>query len=175
MLEQGRYTWRHNSVLSYIASLCQDLGEAQVFTDLGTNPHESVTTIPQNIVPTTQRPDLVIYWPNIKKLCIFELTIPFETNIQNAHQLKSNKYAGLVHDITDKGISVVFYAFELGSRGYLTADNAQTLKSLLHLINCEKSFKTVRDDLEKIVLCTSFSIYCSKCEPTWLEPSLFKI
>ena len=175
MLEQGRYTWRHNSILSYIASLCKDIDEAQVFVDLGTNQHETVTTIPQNIIPTSQRPDLVIYWPNLKKLLILELTVPFETNIQNAHQLKTNKYAALVHDLTDKGFAVVFYAFELGSRGYLTADNAQILKSLIYLTNCKTSFKNVRDDLEKIVLCTSFSIYCSKSEPTWLEPPLFQI
>ena len=175
MLEQGRYTWRHNSILSYIASLCKDIDEAQVFVDLGTNQHETVTTIPQNIIPTSQRPDLVIHWPNLKKLLILELTVPFETNIQNAHQLKTNKYAALVHDLTDKGFAVVFYAFELGSRGYLTADNAQILKSLIYLTNCKKSFKNVRDDLEKIVLCTSFSIYCSKSEPTWLEPPLFQI
>jgi hypothetical protein len=175
MLDQGRYTWRHDSVLAYLASLFKNLENVKIYSDLGCKKGETITTVPPEVLPTSQRPDLVIYWLNLKKICIIELTIPFETNIQNSHQKKVNKYASLVHDLSDKGLKVDFYAFEVGSRGFLSADNLGTLKSLLHLSKSSQSFKRVRNDLEKIVLCTSFSIYCSKAEPSWLEPPLFEI
>ena len=175
MLEQGRYTWRHNSVLAYIFSLFNNIENAQILADLGANHKDSVSTIPPELIPSAQRPDLVIYWPNIKKICIVEITIPFDTNIQDARQRKRNKYASLVNDLCDRGLSVVFYTFEIGSRGFLSPDNVQTLKAMIQLSGSKISFKQIRNDLEKIVLCTSFSIYCSRSEPSWLEPSLFQV
>ena len=114
MLEQGRYTWRHDSILSYISSLFKHpIDNAKVYTDLGSSSKESVATIPPDVIPTSQRPDLVIYWPNLKKICIFELTVPFDTNIQKAHERKSNKYASLVLDLEDRDFEVLFFCVVL--------------------------------------------------------------
>ena len=81
MLDQGRYTWRHDSILSYLVSLFKQSNDFKLYFDLGSKPREYMTTIPPEVLPTSQRPDLVIHWPNLDKICIFELTIPFDTNI----------------------------------------------------------------------------------------------
>ena len=177
-LDQGRYTWRHDSVLNYLVSIFKNsdnTNDYHVYADLGGKKGETVTTVPPDVLPTSQRPDLVIHWPHLSKICIIELTIPFETNIVDAHQRKLDKYASLVNDLTEKGLKVDIHAFEIGSRGYLSPENTSTLKSLIHLSGTTQTFKNVRNDLMKIVLCTSFSIYCSKSEPSWIDPPLFKL
>ena len=70
MLEQGRCTWRHNSVLVYIHCLFKNLEDAQVLAYLGANHKDSVSTVPSELIPSAQRPDLVIFWPNVKQICI---------------------------------------------------------------------------------------------------------
>ena len=93
------------------------VSRAQVLADdLGANHTDSVSTVPPELTPSAQRPDLVTFWPNIKKICIVEITIPFDTNILDARQRKRNKYASLVNDLCDKGLPVIFHCFELGSR-----------------------------------------------------------
>ena len=89
MLKQGRYIWRHNSVLAYIFSLFKNMGDTQVLADLGRNHKDSVSTVSSELIHSAQRPHLVIiFWHNIKKICIVEITIPFDTDIQDARQRK---------------------------------------------------------------------------------------
>ena len=47
---------------------------------------------PKNITSIRQSPDLVIWSVHLKKVIIAELTIPFEANIDSAHQRKLEKY-----------------------------------------------------------------------------------
>ena len=64
---------------------------------------------------TSERPDIVIVDRKSKNIHIFELTVPFETNIEKEHDYKKNKYAHLEQDIEAEVI-----AFEHGSRGYIS-------------------------------------------------------
>ena len=52
-----------------------------------------------------------------EEMDIFELTVPLETNIQNANTQKMNKYEHFITDITTRNVSV--HPFEIGSRGYI--------------------------------------------------------
>ena len=106
---------------------------------------------------------------------MIELSIPFETNIADTHQRKLNRYASLVNDLSDKGYKADLLAFEVGSRGFLSADNIYDLKPIIHLSGTSIPFKTVRNNLIKIIISTSSSIYCSKSEPTWLDPLICQL
>ena len=106
---------------------------------------------------------------------MIELSIPFETNIADTHQRKLNRYASLVNDLSDKGYKADLLAFEVGSRGFLSADNMYNLKSIIHLSGTSIPFKTVRNNSIKIVISTCFSIYCSKSKPTCLNPLIFDL
>uniref|UniRef100_A0A1X7UX59 Reverse transcriptase domain-containing protein n=1 Tax=Amphimedon queenslandica TaxID=400682 RepID=A0A1X7UX59_AMPQE len=77
-LLQGRYTWRHDTVLKRLYNLLRDnLDESvTIFADLN-NLRASDTppaTIPLNIIVTTARPDIVII--DGRYICLLELTIP---------------------------------------------------------------------------------------------------
>ena len=62
MLDQGRYTWRHNSVLRIILDSLQDVSAPswKIYCDLEGASKIAGTTIPPDILPTQQRPDLVL-------------------------------------------------------------------------------------------------------------------
>ena len=64
-LEQGRFTYRHNSVLNYIVKSVSELCtkyelDISIYADL-TGYRINGGTIPPNIVPTPEKPDLVIH------------------------------------------------------------------------------------------------------------------
>ena len=85
-LSQGRYTWRHNSVLN-TRHLVLALGSAysafdtprapQIFADLPSHLSSSDSTIPTHVLPTSLRPDLVLLFP-YQKIYILELTVPLK-------------------------------------------------------------------------------------------------
>ena len=105
-----------------------------------------------------------------KSIIIFELTVPFDSNIENANNRKCKKYENLINDISDKGYSVTFEAFEISSRGLITNANSERLKNLLNLKNSE--LKDFCNQLQKTVLVSSYIIFHSKYEPEWIAPSL---
>ena len=48
-----------------------------------------------------------------------ELTIPFESGIEKAHERKTEKYSQLISDIKDSGYDISFHALEIRSRGMI--------------------------------------------------------
>ena len=50
------------------------------------------------IVETTQRPDILLISEQTKKLVVIELTVPWETRCQEAHERKYAKYEDLLMD-----------------------------------------------------------------------------
>ena len=74
-LDEGRYTWRHNSVLNLIASSLLDVERSKMYVDLPGFVSPSVITGDE------LRPDLLLTIEN-KILYILELTVGFETNLK---------------------------------------------------------------------------------------------
>ncbi|KAI8485198.1 hypothetical protein Bbelb_371230 [Branchiostoma belcheri] len=102
---------------------------AQVYADM----HGYTTnggTIPVHILPTTQKPDLVIHLPEQNIIHLYELTVPFEQNIKRSHDRKTDKYAALVADLETAGITTTLNCFEVGSRGLITPENKCRLKNI---------------------------------------------
>ena len=75
---------------------------------------------PTEITSTRQRPDLVIWSVNSKKVIIAELTIPFEININWAHQRKLEKYEDLLEQCTKNDWSTDIFPLEIGCRGFIS-------------------------------------------------------
>ena len=121
-LNQGRYTWRHDSVLSHIVHSLSHLlpPTYKLFADLSgwravDNPP---ATIPPSILYSPLRPDLVII-DNHDSIRILELTVPSNTpdGLKNARDRKQNKqeYGSLLTDIEVKGWNVTYDTIEIGS------------------------------------------------------------
>ena len=99
---------------------------------------------PPNVLTTSQRPDLVIVdetRPPQKnhRFLVMELTIPFEMNINDAHDRKSGKKwlsQLLSLPILDlpfsTGYKVELSCVEIGSRGLITNDNKTRIKTIFN-------------------------------------------
>ena len=170
-LEQGRFTFRHDSCLRTISDFLSGKlnGGFEIFSDLvgrGSGPNR---TIPFDLVPTAQRPDLVILNRFLKQVVVFELTVPWDRNVRNAHQYKVNKYAALVGDLQDAGYVVDLYCFEVSVRGQISKENKARLKSLVHrYTNAGRlGLKKLIVNVSKASLLASFSLFCARDETRW--------
>ena len=180
MLTQGRYTWRHDSILSHISKIVQlsevvTNGDINVNVDLTGTIAGSRGTIPANIMPTTDRPDMVLYRSKEKEMYIFELTVPFERNMANSHRYKVDKYTPLVNDLRENGIKCKLWCVEIGSRGYVSEENKASIKELLDLLHLRKQTKHICQTLSRLALVTSYAIYNLRNEPQWTETGLMSI
>ena len=78
-LDQGRFTWRHDSILSNLATEMKKRKPEDVTLYIDIPGHKiNGGTIPADILPTLERPDIVIINRSEKKIVLFELTVSFE-------------------------------------------------------------------------------------------------
>ena len=170
-LNQGRFKWRHDSVLHYMAAHISKNKpvDVTVYTDL---PELSINggTIPADIVATGQRPDIVLINRAEKKITLFELTVSFEKNIDSANIRKSIRYNDLTSDIKKRGWIVENTPFEIGSRGHITKRNMTAISQTLRQFKIKPFNKKSLEDISKISLLCSFSIFQAHCQPTWQSP-----
>ena len=130
-LEQGRFTWRHDSILrSIIAFMDGKLRPGfRLFSDLEGFQAPGGGVIPPNILTTTLRPDLFLVDEARSLLVLFELTSPWETNIERSHTYKEGKYAPLVADLS-RDYTVLQFSVEISARGFISKPNKARLKAL---------------------------------------------
>ena len=170
-LNQGRFTYRHDSILNYIHK-CLDTTKYTCFTDIQGHQTQSGGTIPPEILVTTLKPDIVIVDRKSNNLEIFELTVPSESRISIAHNLKLEKYQHFSSDITRYKVSV--NPFEVGSHtGYISRDNKQVLARLHKFCKGDIKFKCFRNNVSAIAVLGSYFVFNSRNIETWHTPSEF--
>jgi hypothetical protein len=132
-LEEGRYTWRHDSVLQTIYDfiLPKLMDGFSMYCDLQGRGAGNSGNIPSDVIVTSQRPDIVLISPISKHIVIFELTCPWDTNVESNHEYKQNKYASLVTDLGKEWRNVNLFCVEVSVHGQLTKSNKARLKSFL--------------------------------------------
>jgi len=175
-LNQGRYTWRHDSVLNHIVHKLQEACKntnLKVYADIE-GMTTSGSTIPANLVPTSQRPDIFVFDSSSSKAMIAELTVPFEQNINKSHDFKQNKYASLLADLNDRGINTSLVCFEVGSRGLVTKENSSRIRTLFKFAQCTFSKSTIKD-ISKISLLCSYGVWNSRHEQVWDNTTVLKL
>ena len=117
-LNQGRYTWGHESVLALIvAFLSPKLAKDQsLYADIRAS-DTPPATIPSNTLPTTYRPNLVLI--SGFSISLLELTVCSNTpdGFLNARQRKQSKqsYIELLGDLESAGYCVQYETLEIGS------------------------------------------------------------
>ena len=174
-LKQGRFTWRHNSVLSYFTNILKENkpDSLEIFSDI---PGHDLNggTIPPDVLVTSSRPDLVILDRTNRKIFLLELTCSFESNIQSANALKTLRYTPLKLDLEEAGFYCNLVPFEIGSRGYVSKSNRANLINTFvtngikaNALKCIKMFS-------KLALLSSYSIFQAYTQPTWRDPPFLK-
>jgi ribA/ribD-fused uncharacterized protein len=73
---------------------------------------------PPEITSTSSRPDIVIWSKKAKTVIIIELTVPWEENMEAAHERKMLKYQDLTAECREKGWKTWCLAIEVGCRGF---------------------------------------------------------
>ena len=96
-------------------------------------------SVPPEICITPQKPDIVIIDEKQKIMNIYELSVPFEQNIEKRHNEKSNKYAHFITDCTGYNCDVT--AFVIGSCDYISTRNHAPYFHLINLQNLESNFQ----------------------------------
>ena len=172
-LDQGRYTWRHDSVLgSFVDAIGSRLKEGCVlFSDLGGSQAPHGGTIPPDVLVTNLRPDVVILNRESRRIALLELTCPWDKNVDNAHSFKQEKYSPLMADLS-RTYTTFQFSVEVSVRGQVTKANRSRLKCLAYEFCLEP--KKVTDSLikngSKAALLCSYSIFTARNEPSWMSP-----
>jgi len=109
-LKLPRFKWRHDSILTKIASGLISKGH-NVQVDLPGFSYK----LPTFLADQSLRPDIVVLADS--KIFLLELTVPFEENFENAHLRKETKYSHLLGLARENGFVPHLLCFEVGSRG----------------------------------------------------------
>ena len=163
-LEDGRYTWRHNSALHFIASTLQCIKNSTMYADL------PGFLSPCIVTGDHLRPDMLISTDSAS-IYIIELTVGFETNINLNAERKKDKYMQLTCDISSKYRSVNFINLSISSLG-IFGKSFNSFIAMCNDLNIEK--KTLNYALRKItaiIIRSTYYIFCMRNKP-WTNPDL---
>ena len=175
-LQQGRYDYRHDSILNYLYSIIRKMRREQVevYCDLEGSRVNGVT-IPPNILITASKPDLVLVDRSATptRVDLVELTVPWDSGADGARMRKELRYATLVEDIREKGLQCHHTTLEIGARGLITPRNRSNIAWLCSLAR-EGKVKRVTSTLSKLALLGSYSIWVARRSQDWTSGSLLK-
>ena len=126
--EGGRKTWQGRSVkTSHRISLLDGCDDWEVSADL-----PEWDSHPDIIKKTKLRPDIVIHSASSKQIIMVELTVPYESRIEEAHIYKKEKYQDLSKELEEAGYKSKVMPVEIGARGF-AATSAYNLLSKLSI------------------------------------------
>ena len=91
----------------------------------------------------------------------------FEKNIESANIKKTLRYRDLTSDLRSNGWQAECLAFEIGSRGYISQRNKKSICDSLKKYKIKLQNKKLLQDISKISLLCSFSIFQAHCQPSW--------
>ena len=125
---------------------------------------EEGLVFPHDIAISSQRPDIVLYSKNLRRVILLELTCPSEENFLVRNEGKVRRYASLKDLCESKGWICDLFAFEVGARGFCANTFPFTLRRL-GLNN--KSIKKLSQIVRDAALRASFWIWISREDKSW--------
>ena len=154
--------------MAYIAD-CLDRTRFEVFLNLPNFQINSNGSVPlETGVITADRPDLCIIDRKENKFHVWELTSPYETNIESSHRRKEEKYAYFLEDVTVFTPSVT--CFEVAARGYVSKDNLERLRNLHKFCRKSIKLKTFIQNISSLAVNSSYFLFISRKDHAWCDP-----
>mgnify|MGYP001794852232 FL=1 len=134
-VNQGRYNWRHDSILN---TLFHHLSV------LLTNGYRIYIDLPgynsSSCLFKSYRPDIVIVKDNTA--VVIELTVCFETNLIKSRKYKQDRYKNIKNNIINQNMSIKLFCFEVSSIGFISKEVDEFNKWLVrNKIDRDKMFK----------------------------------
>ena len=171
-LNQGQYTWRHDSVLSHLVKILKSHlpSDNIIYADLpgyraSDNPP---STIPPLFTVTTARPDIVVIERTHVQL--LELTVPTNTvqNLKNAKARKESKesYLSLLTDLESTNYTTDLATIEIGALGHFTKESVNALHKIIPS-QPKKSISKSLLEQSKIATSCSAHIFNARLSTTW--------
>ena len=117
-------------------------------------------------LPTRKKPDMVIWSEDKKTIKLIELTIPWETNFDEAWIRKDERYEELVNQCEDSGWSAKCLPIEIGARGFIGHRVYALLKDLGF---SPKELKDLIANLQETVEKASFYIWLKRDDENWTQ------
>lgn len=161
-LRDGRYNWRHNSVIRAIARAALKVGNT-VYADITEFPS------PSTITGDAERPDIVIV--RGEDLFVLELTAGFETNLLKNYQRKNLVYADMLARLSSTYANIRYLNLSMSAIGCVCNETNNLLAWLKDVgLTDNDSIYTIRKAM-KICLRTSYYIFCRR-NSEWDAPDL---
>ena len=85
---------------------------------------------PEIISKSGMRPDIVIHSQSTKQVIMIELTVPYESRMEEAQMYKTEKYADLASSLKSEGYQAKVLATEIGARGFIGGSAYNLMKQL---------------------------------------------
>ena len=166
-LNEGRFTWRHDSLLNFIASSLTCVKGSKLYVDL------PGFITPSVITSDELRPDLLLTIEN-KLLYILELTVGFETNLKINSDRKLKKYLPLISDQENNFDKVKFVNVSISSLGVFGQSTNTLIDMLKDLKFDEQHIRYVKKKIISTCIRVSYYIFCQR-NKDWTSPELLKI
>ena len=172
-LNQGRFSWRHDSILNSLVSSLKDIvpPSSMLYADIPNHraSDSPPSTLPRDITTSLVRPDLVMIEDS--SITILELTVPFNSRdaLQAASLRKSNKqsymYLQLLSDLEERGFSAQYHTLEIGSSGHYEQCALNSIKRSFNLTKQE--CKKLLLKLSQTAISCSYHIFNSRISSSW--------
>ena len=152
-----RFTWRHDSILNFLAKTLQSTNVTQLYADL------PGFKCPSVITGDTYRPDLLLLTPN-KSLYVVELTVGFETSLHNNVDRKKAKYLSFIKDLRQsrKFTSVNFVNLSVSSLSVFDKECYSLLQMLNGISLHKKHQEYCLKKITSLAVRTTYYIFCRR-------------
>ena len=161
-LDEGQYTWRHNSALLHLAKTCSSFLGCLLYAYL------SSCLSPSVITGDSLRSVLI---SNNSTLYILELTLGFQSNIQINSDRKASKYSSLLLYLEHFYSDVNFIKLSMSTLGIM-GKSSESLLLMFGDLKLDKNAQNhVITKVMNIAIRCSHYIFCRR-NKSWTNPDL---
>ena len=164
----NRFTWRHDSILNFIANSLQPAINDRFLLYANVNGFSS----PSIITGDNYRPDRLFL---IQSKCLFnlELTVGFESNLKNNEVRKNGKYMNLVKDVGSNFRCVKFVDLSMSSLSVFFNECSTFLEMMNHIGIDKKQQHYIIEKMINLGIRATYFIF-SRINKIWDSPDLMK-
>ena len=161
-----RFTWRHNSVLNFLATTLQPINSSTLYADIDGFNNPSVIT------GDAHRPDLVLLTSS-GCLYVLELTVGFESNLKNNIERKKEKYKNTVKSLSSEFKDVKFVNLSISCLGVFAKECSAFIEMIQDLGFDKRHQKYIISKIVNIAVRSTYYIFCCR-NKAWDNPELMK-
>jgi len=163
-LNEGRWNWRHDSILINIAKILSKIPGVKVYCDV----EDSEFLTPSVISGDAERPDIVVV--KDRECKVLELTVGFETNILKNSERKRKKYNDLIKKLNND-YDVEYIDLSMGAIGVIGNESKDVQKLFINLGLSKQESEYLTQKVINVCIRATYYIFCKRNEK-WEGPSL---